>query len=249
MLNRTFAALLAGTMMLPLGQAVAQTDDSQTQNSQTQNNQTQAGDNTDNSAGIQPQTIVETVSDRTGFQFLALLIDAAGLTETLSGGEYTVFAPSDNAFGALPTEVLTALLKEENKEVLKSVLQAHVVEGSKPGGAFIDQTTEVKTLSGDTLNVEGKGELVLRIPGAPGIGRMGDKIVADAREIEASVPLVAITIADGMIVPAPPAQGLEPVEKAYVSLPDITATNGVIHAVNAVIVPKSAMDALGIASQ
>ena len=257
-LTKTSAALLAGTMMLSLPAAPTFAQQNQTQQDQTQQNQTQqdqtqsqtqAGDNADNSAGIQPQSIVETVADRAGFQILSLLIDAAGLKETLQGGEYTIFAPSDEAFGALPSGAVAALLKDENKELLKTILLSHVIEGSKPGGAFIDQSSQVKTMSGESLNVEGKGELVLRIPGAPAIGRMGDQVVAGVQEIEASVPLVSITADNGMIVPAPPAQGLEPVEKAYVTLPDITVTNGVVHAINAVIVPKQAMDALGLSSR
>jgi uncharacterized surface protein with fasciclin (FAS1) repeats len=72
---------------------------------------------------------------------------AAGLVETLQGeGPFTVFAPTDEAFAALPEGLLEALLLEENRDVLVQILTYHVVSGS----VFAADVTE-----GDVPSVEG----------------------------------------------------------------------------------------------
>ena len=64
------------------------------------------------------------------FSFLVGALDAAGLVEVLSGdGSFTVFAPTDEAFGQLPDELGPCLLKPENADLLTSILLYHVVEG------------------------------------------------------------------------------------------------------------------------
>jgi uncharacterized surface protein with fasciclin (FAS1) repeats len=69
---------------------------------------------------------------RTAGQFTTLLaaVDAAGLTETLLGrGPYTLFAPTDEAFGKLPNGTVQELLKPENREKLRTILTYHVIAG------------------------------------------------------------------------------------------------------------------------
>ena len=97
-------------------------------------------------------TIVEVASANPSFKTLVAAIQAAGLVETLSGkGPFTVFAPTDNAFEALPKGVLADLLKPENKAKLQKILTYHVVAGEvtskmiKPG--------EVKTVEGSPLKI------------------------------------------------------------------------------------------------
>ena len=97
-------------------------------------------------------TIVEVASANGSFKTLVATIQAAGLVETLSGkGPFTVFAPTDKAFEALPKGVLADLLKPENKAKLQKILTYHVVAGEvtskmiKPG--------EVKTVEGSPLKI------------------------------------------------------------------------------------------------
>ena len=74
-----------------------------------------------------PQDIIS-VASSAGFSTLVAAIEAAGLTETLKGeGPFTVFAPTDEAFAALPEGTLESLLMPENKHVLISILTYHVV--------------------------------------------------------------------------------------------------------------------------
>lgn len=121
------------------------------------------------------------------FQTLAKAIKAAGLEETLAGqGPYTVFAPTDEAFAALPPGILDQLLQPDNKEVLVELLKYHVVPGSVTSKQI--KAGEVKTLAG-----------------AP----------------------VTIQLKDGTVT----------VNNAQVTKADIQASNGVIHAVNKVILP------------
>jgi transforming growth factor-beta-induced protein len=73
-------------------------------------------------------SIVEVAASDHSFSTLVTAVKAAGLVETLSGaGPFTVFAPTDDAFKALPAGVLGALVRPENKEVLKQILLYHAV--------------------------------------------------------------------------------------------------------------------------
>src|SRR6056297_4249657 len=74
--------------------------------------------------------IVEIASGDERFSTLVAAVSAAGLVETLqSPGPFTVFAPVNDAFAALPEGTVETLLKPENKDMLTKVLTAHVVAG------------------------------------------------------------------------------------------------------------------------
>jgi len=76
------------------------------------------------------QDIVRTARGAGQFATLLAAVDAAGLTSTLQGrGPFTVFAPTDEAFRALPAGTVESLLKPENREQLKALLLYHVVPG------------------------------------------------------------------------------------------------------------------------
>lgn len=76
------------------------------------------------------QTIVEIAAGNSTFSTLVKAVQAAGLAETLSGkGPFTVFAPTNEAFAALPAGTLDKLLKPENRDLLRKVLTYHVVSG------------------------------------------------------------------------------------------------------------------------
>jgi uncharacterized surface protein with fasciclin (FAS1) repeats len=97
-------------------------------------------------------TIAETVASNPDFSTLLAAVKAAGLADTLSGtGPYTVFAPTNDAFDALPAGTLDTLLKPKNKDQLAAILTYHVVDGKvmaadvKPG--------KVTTVNGATFDV------------------------------------------------------------------------------------------------
>ena len=74
--------------------------------------------------------LVTTAVDAGNFSILAKALGAAGLVEALSGkGPFTVFAPTDEAFGKLPSETLASLLEPANKAQLVAILKYHVVAG------------------------------------------------------------------------------------------------------------------------
>ena len=90
--------------------------------------------------------IVETAASAGNFNTLAAALDAAGLIDTLEGdGPFTVFAPTDAAFEALPEGTVEMLLKPENKEKLTAILTYHVVAGKVMSSdvAGIDSATTV----------------------------------------------------------------------------------------------------------
>ena len=91
--------------------------------------------------------IVAVASETEGFSTLVAALTAASLVETLQGeGPFTVFAPTDDAFAALPAGLLEKLLLPENVAVLTAILTYHVVSGKV-------MSTDV--MAGDVPSVEG----------------------------------------------------------------------------------------------
>jgi uncharacterized surface protein with fasciclin (FAS1) repeats len=87
-------------------------------------------------------------------------VTAAGLVETLSGtGPFTIFAPTNAAFAALPAGTVEGLLKPESKDKLTSILTYHVVAGNVLSSQLTDGQ-KVKTLNGQELTVAIKGGVV-----------------------------------------------------------------------------------------
>ena len=133
--------------------------------------------------------IVDTAAAAGDFGTLLAAAEAAGLVETLKGdGPFTIFAPTDAAFAALPEGTVEELLKPENKEMLASILTYHVIAGKVMSTDLTDDM-EAATVNGDT---------------------------------------VMIDLDNGVMV-----------DGANVTTADIEATNGVIHVIDAVIMPNS----------
>jgi uncharacterized surface protein with fasciclin (FAS1) repeats len=136
-----------------------------------------------------PGSLASLIHDGVTFSILAKAVKAAELEETLSGkGPFTIFAPTDEAFGKLPSGTIDKLLLPENKEKLRSLLTYHIIPGQMLSTDLKDGN--VKSLSGDKLQID-----------------------VDGKKIE--------------------------VDTAKVVNSDVTATNGVFHVIDKVIVPKS----------
>jgi uncharacterized surface protein with fasciclin (FAS1) repeats len=100
------------------------------------------------------QNIVELAQATPDLSTLVTAVVAADLAETLSGdGPFTAFAPTNEAFEALPAGTLDDLLKPENKDQLTDVLTYHVVAGDVMSSDLTDGQ-EITTLQGDTLTVK-----------------------------------------------------------------------------------------------
>lgn len=133
-----------------------------------------------------PGDIVTVASTTEGFSTLVAAVQAAGLVETLQGdGPFTVFAPTDDAFAALPEGLLDTLLLPENQETLVRILTYHVVAG---------EVTSSDITPGEVETVEGSS--------------------------------VTIDTSNGVTV-----------DGANVTVADVDASNGVIHVIDAVILP------------
>ena len=132
--------------------------------------------------------IVDTAVSAGSFKILVAAVQAAGLVETLKGeGPFTVFAPTDEAFAALPEGTVETLLLPENKEKLTSILTYHVVSG--------------KVMSSDLTN-----------------NMMAETVQGSQVKI---MTYGGVTVNGANVVTA-----------------DIEASNGVIHVIDAVIIPK-----------
>ena len=133
--------------------------------------------------------IVDTAVAAGDFTTLVAAVQAAGLVDTLKGeGPFTVFAPTDAAFAALPEGTVNTLLKPENKDQLVSILTHHVV----PGEVMSSDLTEGMSAA----TVQG-GEVTFTLDG-------GAKV-----------------------------------NDANITTADIAASNGVIHVIDAVIMPPA----------
>ena len=92
--------------------------------------------------------IVDTAANAGTFETLIAAAKAAGLAGALKGeGPLTVFAPTDDAFGALPAGTIESLLKPENKDQLATILKYHVIAGKVGSGALADGA-RLETLAG-----------------------------------------------------------------------------------------------------
>ncbi|MEL6523758.1 MAG: fasciclin domain-containing protein [Pseudomonadota bacterium] len=101
--------------------------------------------------------IVEVAQSAGQFDTLVAAVSAADLVETLSGpGPFTVFAPTDAAFAALPDGTLDSLLQPENKGLLTSILTYHVVPGRITAADLTGQRLRVTTVNGATLHIDGR---------------------------------------------------------------------------------------------
>jgi uncharacterized surface protein with fasciclin (FAS1) repeats len=130
-------------------------------------------------------TIVEVAAGNDSFKTLVAAIQAAGLVETLSGkGPFTVFAPTDKAFEALPKGTVENLLKPENKAQLQKVLTYHVVAGEvtskmiKPGNVKTVQGSSVKiSVNGDKVMVGPANVIAVDVDASNGVIHVIDQVL------------------------------------------------------------------------
>lgn len=111
------------------------------------------------------KNIVENAVNSKDHTTLVAAVKAAGLVETLeSAGPFTVFAPTNEAFGKLPAGTVETLVKPENKATLTKILTYHVVAGRLSAANLMAKVkkgggkAELKTVQGGTLTVEKKGK-------------------------------------------------------------------------------------------
>lgn len=111
------------------------------------------------------KTIAENAPNAKNLTTLVAAAKAAGLVDTLNGpGPYTVFAPTNEAFDALPKGTVEMLLKPENKEKLKKVLLYHVVPANATAAAAMKMVKDdggshmAKTAEGESLTIKTSGD-------------------------------------------------------------------------------------------
>ena len=99
--------------------------------------------------------IVDTAASADQFSTLVAAVKAGGLVDTLKGdGPFTVFAPTNDAFAALPAGTVENLLKPENKEQLVAVLTYHVIPGKVMSSAVAGKMVQVETVQGSMLSID-----------------------------------------------------------------------------------------------
>ena len=118
-------------------------------------------------AMLPTMTIVENAMNSADHTTLVAAVQAAGLAETLMGeGPFTVFAPTNDAFAALPEGTVESLLMPENLATLQTVLTCHVVAANAMSDAIMGMIADdngmhpVETLGGCTLQAQMDGEMI-----------------------------------------------------------------------------------------
>ena len=105
--------------------------------------------------------IVDTAVAAGSFKTLVAAVQAAGLVDALKGeGPFTVFAPTDEAFAALPEGTVENLLKPENKEQLVAILTYHVVSGAVPSATAVT-LEKGETLNGQSIKLKYDGKVLM----------------------------------------------------------------------------------------
>lgn len=156
--------------------------------SETMGSETMGSETMGSGASAEAGTIVDVAAGNPDFSTLVAAVKAAGLVETLSGtGPFTVFAPTNEAFEALPAGVLDKLLLPENKETLTKVLTYHVV----PGKVTSDQVT-----AGDVTTVEGSPIAITTDGGV----KINGTTTVTAVDVEASNGVIHVI--DSVLIPA-----------------------------------------------
>ncbi len=113
------------------------------------------------------KNIIENAVNSKDHTTLVAAVKAAGLVDTLSGpGPFTVFAPTNEAFAALPAGTVDTLLKPENKPTLTKILTYHVVSGKMTAADLMKAIKAghgkamLTTVEGDTLTATSKGKKI-----------------------------------------------------------------------------------------
>jgi uncharacterized surface protein with fasciclin (FAS1) repeats len=145
------------------------------------------------SAATEPATVVDVAAGNADFSTLVTAVQSADLVATLSSpGPFTVFAPVNEAFAALPAGTLDSLLMPENKAQLTSILTYHVVPGKVLSSDLTDGMS-VTTVEGQTLSVGmGAGGVTLT-------DASGNTVSVAKADIEAGNGVVHVI--DGVLLP------------------------------------------------
>jgi uncharacterized surface protein with fasciclin (FAS1) repeats len=112
-------------------------------------------------AMFRSKNIIQNAVNSKDHTTLVAAVKAAGLVTTLEGkGPFTVFAPTNAAFGKLPAGTVDGLVKPENKATLTKILTYHVVPGKLEASALTDGK-KLKTVEGEDLTVRRAGDTVM----------------------------------------------------------------------------------------
>lgn len=182
------------------------------------------------------KTVVETLASNDNYSTLVKAVKAAGLAETLSGeGPFTVFAPTNDAFDALPSGKLESLLDPENRDELVEILTYHVIAGKVMSADIMGKTMDKETVEGSDLSIVRRsgdriGQAADAHMGDRSVDRMYDQMEdrdddrtgkkAYDRKDNKHMQNTGIMVNDARVIKA-----------------DIKASNGVVHGIDKVLIP------------
>ena len=154
--SRTPRRLIAGIAVGALTLAACGSDDNDAEDTPAEAPAEEPAEEAAESAG----TIVDVAVGAGSFTTLVAAVQAAGLAETLSGpGPFTVFAPTDDAFAALPEGLVDALLLPENADALTAILTYHVLGAEVPSSDVA--AGAVTTVQGEDAEITVDGDTIM----------------------------------------------------------------------------------------
>lgn len=188
--NKTTGIIIGVVAVLAIGGGILWATSSNDDNKEATNQSQQATETEQQTTG----TIVAVASNTPTLSTLVAAVKAANLVETLQGtGPYTVFAPTNAAFEALPAGTLDTLLKPENVEQLKSILTYHVVPG-KVLASDLKNGQEITTVQGGKLTVSIEGNMVYIVDAK------GNKALVEKADVNADNGVVHVI--NGVLLPS-----------------------------------------------
>jgi uncharacterized surface protein with fasciclin (FAS1) repeats len=147
------------------------------------------------------KNIIENAVNSKDHTTLVAAVKAAGLVETLSGkGPFTVFAPTNAAFAALPAGTVETLLKPENKAMLAGILTYHVVAGNYDSKAIAkaikkgNGTATFTTVQGGTLTAKMDGKTLVLTDAKGGTSRV---TIADVKQSNGYIHVIDTVVLPG----------------------------------------------------
>lgn len=187
----------AGAVALAVSLSACSDDSDDDSATSTAAETSEAAEYTDPSAAAEQTEgdIVDTAESAGDFTTLLTAVKAAGLEDTLRGdGPFTVFAPTDEAFSALPANALDDLLADPTC-TLADILKYHVVEGEVLADDIADMDGDtVTTVLGEDLTVEVDGDTVYLVDGT------GNRVTVTATDVDASNGVIHVI--DAVLMPS-----------------------------------------------
>jgi uncharacterized surface protein with fasciclin (FAS1) repeats len=191
---------------------------------------------------VQAADLIQTLEQVGRFNNFLGVVEAAGMADMLKrDGPFTIFAPTDEAFAQLPP----GTLDQADGQLLEKAVQSHIVPDAAIAAAeLLGQAVEVATLGGGTLAIDGTSGAIFLVPVQVSVTEIDGQMVGEQNSV--ATPISAVVVEASQDFDAGKGRTATPVEQepmgvATVVEPDIGADNGIIHAIDLLLLPSEVL--------